>query len=404
MRVLFLGLAVPYLHYSQNLYSELIIEFHERGDDITLIAPAYYDDDVGLELENGVPVIRVKTLELFDSGKIIKGLANLLLPWQYKRALKKHKIDLNFDLVIMPTPPITLTSLAHWFKKKYGSTLYLVMRDIFPQNAIDLGLMREGSLVYNYFRKQEKKTYQVFNSIGCMSQGNIDYVLKHNPEMNGEKFHLLPNWGPLRPLLKSEEIAALKKKYGTQGKFVAIYGGNIGLPQKVENIAHLAKEFKEYKDIFFMIIGHGTRNEQLKEIIEKEKLENIRFVTEKLDAAEYFEVLQIADVGLISLSEDFTIPNIPSKALAYYNAKKPIFASIDTNTDFGSILEENDSGVWGEAGNYKQLKEKFLYLYNNRGRCEEMGMNGYNYFKKTLLTSDAYNIIKEEAGKIIKKN
>ena len=316
MRVLFLGLAVPYLDDSQNLYSELIIEFHKRGEDITLIAPAYYDDDVGLDMENGIPVIRVKTLELFDSGKLLKGLANILLPWQYKRALKKYGVDLNFDLVIMPTPPITLTAVAFWLKKKYGSITYLIMRDIFPQNAVDLGLMRSDSFIFKYFRKKEKKTYEVFDSIGCMSQGNIDYVLNHNPEMDPEKFHLLPNWGPLRPFVKEDKIKAFREKYGTEGKFVAIYGGNIGIPQKVENIAYLAKECKDIEDIFFLIIGHGTKKEQLSAIIKKESLSNVLFVDEKLDAAEYFEVLQMADVGLISLSEDFTIPNIPSKALA----------------------------------------------------------------------------------------
>lgn len=392
MRIIYLGLAVPNMDEYHNMFTELVAEFRDNGHDITVVAPSYDANIEGLQVEDGIPILRVPTMKMFRVGKIQKGLATLLLPYQYKRALKKAKIDLNFDLVMMPTPPITLVDVASWIKRKYGAKMYLVLRDIFPQNAVDLQMMSPNGVAYSYFRKKEKEMYQTSDYIGCMSPGNIEYVKKHNPDQDPSKLHLLPNWTPLKPNLEQSEINRIKDQYGLTDKFIVMFGGNIGRPQKMENIVALAKSCAAMKDIFFLIIGGGNEKENLNRMILKEKLDNIK-VKDYLTREEYFKVLQIADVGLISLSEDFTIPNIPSKSLVYYNAKVPILASIDVNTDFGPHLEEIGAGLWAEAGKTELLKEKLLQLYRNPEKRKEMGENGYHHLKNNLLVSMAYKNI-----------
>ena len=393
MRVIFLGLAVPNMNEYHNMFTELVVEFRNNGHDIMIVAPTYDEKVYGMQIEDGIPTLRVPTLELFGVGKIQKGLATLLLPYQYKRALKKSNIDLRFDLVMMPTPPITLVNVASWLKRKYGSKMYLILRDIFPQNALDLGMMNPKGLAYTYFRKKEKEMYFASDYIGCMSQGNIDYVKRHNPEQDSNKLHLLPNWAWLQPNLEQQEIIKIKEQYGLLDKFIVVFGGNIGKPQKMENIVALAKSCSAIKEIFFLIIGGGNEKEHLDQMILQENLNNVR-VKDFLSREEFFKVLQIADVGLISLSENFTIPNIPSKSLVYFNARVPILASVDLNTDFGTQLENIGAGLWAEAGKTKILKEKLMYLYNNPDKRMKMGENGYQYFKSNLLASMAYkNII-----------
>lgn len=393
MRVVFLGLAVPNMNEYHNMFTELVVEFRNNGHDIMVVAPTYDEKVYGMQIEDGIPTLRVPTLELFGVGKIQKGLATLLLPYQYKRALKKSNIDLRFDLVMMPTPPITLVNVASWLKRKYGSKMYLILRDIFPQNALDLGMMNPKGLAYTYFRKKEKEMYFASDYIGCMSPGNIDYVKRHNPEQDSNKLHLLPNWAWLQPNLEQQEIIRIKEQYGLLDKFIVVFGGNIGKPQKMENIVALAKSCSAIKEIFFLIIGGGNEKEHLDQMILQENLNNVR-VKDFLSREEFFKVLQIADVGLISLSENFTIPNIPSKSLVYFNARVPILASVDLNTDFGTQLENIGAGLWAEAGKTEILKEKLMYLYNNPDKRMKMGENGYQYFKSNLLASMAYkNII-----------
>lgn len=393
-KIIFLALGFPDVSKSTILYTDLVQEFHKKGHDILVLAPAMDKKDTGLRLEGGVKVIRVATLPLFNVGAVKKGIANVLLGKQYKKALKANKIKMDFDLVIMPTPPITLTKTASWIAKKSGAKLYLILRDIFPQNAVDLKMMKEGGAIHSYFRKKELELYDVADSIGCMSPANVNYVKEHNPEMDHSKLHLLPNWENL-PTYKEASVSSteeLLNKYGIKDKFIVIFGGNIGRPQKMENIIDLAKKCQEIDDIVFFIIGTGTEKQKLSNLVNELKLPNV-ILENRIPKADYNNLLNLSQVGLISLSEDFTIPNFPSKILSYFGNKKPVLASVDLQTDVGLLLEETNSGLWAEAGKTEMLKEKLLELYNNKDLRITMGENGHKYMKENLLPENAYNTI-----------
>lgn len=398
MKVIFLALAFPKMDKSKYLYTQLVSQFHENGHDITVVAPMYDDVTEGLQIEEGIKVIRVRTMKLFNVGIIKKGIANVRLPYQYKKALKENKIGFDFDLIITPTPPITLYGVASWLKKKSDAKLYLILRDIFPQNAVDLGMLKKSGLIHYYFRRKERKLYAKSDAIGCMSQGNVDFVKLHNPKVQSEKLHLLPNWGDITPLVDESEIAQIRKKEGFEGKTLIIFGGNIGLPQKLENIVDLALECQEEKNIVFLIMGAGNERQNLENLVKSKQVKNL-IIRDGLPQNEYMKWVQMADIGLISLSEKFTIPNIPSKALSYYNTNTPILASIDTNTDFGKIMDELGTGVWAKAGNTKELKEKLLYLINNPEIRKEMGANGFKYMKEHLSGNKAYLTIINSVNK-----
>ncbi len=395
MRVIFLGLAVPNMDTSTNLYADLIQEFHKNGHDVFVVAPVMSETQSGLKVEGGVRVLRIETLKLFGVGKFYKAIANLLLPYQFGRGMRRHKIPMDFDLVLIPTPPITLMPLARKIKKKCGARVYLILRDIFPQNAIDLKIMREGGLAHRFFRSQEKELYRICDGIGCMSPGNMQYIMRHNPEIPPSIVHELPNWRRVAPYPIHDEDETIRDQYGFGNRFVVIFGGNIGLPQKMENIVALARSCAEQEDIFFAIFGEGTEKQPLADRIEAAGLQNIR-VFDELSSSEYFRVLQVADVGLISLSEDFTIPNTPSKVMVYYNAKKPILAAIDRNTDIGQILEDIGAGVWAEANKTDELKGLLMKLYHDPELRKEMGENGYRYLQERLPPEIAYETVIRE--------
>ena len=392
MKVIFLALAFPKMDKTKYLYTQLVSQFYENGHDITVVAPAYNESITGLQIEEEIKIIRVKTLPLFGVGLIKKGIANVILPYQYKRAIKKHNLDLDFDLILMPTPPISLFGVVSWLKKKSKAKAYLILRDIFPQNAVDLGMLKKGDPIHAYFRRKEKRLYQSMDLIGCMSEGNISFIKEHNPQIVSNKLHMLPNWGDIVPLASDDAIFELRKKEGLENKFVVIFGGNIGLPQKMENIVELALACSEKKDIIFLIMGNGSEYRNLENLVKFKSVKNVQ-LRDGLPQKEYMHWVQMADVGLISLSEKFTIPNIPSKALSYYNTKTPILASIDRNTDFGTILDDLNVGVWAEAGKTKELKEKLMLLYNNPELRKEMGKNGYNYMKEHLSSKGAYQAV-----------
>ncbi len=392
-KVLFLALGYPDVAKSTVLYTDLMQEFADQGHKVLVVAPAYEEGNYGHRVEGKVEVLRVRTLPLFKVGAIKKGIANLLLPFQYKNAIKKNG-DFDFDLIILPTPPITLFSVASWLKSKTKAKTYLILRDIFPQNAVDLKMMKENGVFHNYFRKQELKLYKLTDSIGCMSKANISYVRQHNPSLDHTKLHLLPNWEKIPPPVSDDGIATVSEKLDISNKFVAIFGGNLGKPQQLENIVGLAKSCREIEDIFFLILGSGTESERVKQLIAQDNLTNIKLVG-RVPKKEYVQILAAADVGLISLHEQFTIPNFPSKVLTYFGLKKPVLASLDLSTDFGQMLDETKSGLWSKAGNIEAFKDNLLWFYNNREKGIEMGQNGYNYMKSHLTPEIAYKTIME---------
>lgn len=391
MNILFLMLAFPNLEKSSNLYTDLVEEFAAQGHHVFPVAPAQTDERTGIYEENRIQVLRVKTMPLFNVNFIRKGIANIWLPYQYKTAIKCHFKKIHFDLVIMPTPPITMIKIADYIKRRDGAKFYLILRDIFPQNAVDLGLMKKGGIVYHLFRRKEKKMYRQADQIGCMSQGNVDYVKKFNPEVDPGKLHILMNFQKPSALAVIDE--GIKEKYGLTNKFIVVFGGNMGIPQQLENVIALAKACQEdYPDVIFFLIGKGTQKKEIMDMAAKENVENILF-RDLVPQKDYLQLVSQCDIGLISLNINFTIPNIPSKTMAYYDAGIPVLASIDASTDYGRILEESKSGLYSLSGDLQGLKKNFDLLYHDARLREEMGENGRQFMKEHMTPEVAYKVI-----------
>jgi len=391
MNVLFLFIVYPDVKENSSMYTDLTMEFASKGHKV-FVAVANGPCKTTINNENGIKVLRVKTLELYNTSIFKKGLANILLPYQVMSKIRQYFHTVIFDVIIIPTPPITYLSTVKKLKKKSKSKLYLILRDIFPQNAWDLGIIR-SRILFNYFRAKEKKLYAISDFIGCMSQGNIEYVRKYNPEVESKKLHLLPNWKNI--VNPKNEDPDIRKKYILENKYIALYGGNLGKPQQLGFILELADAVKHLTDIVFLIIGDGTEKKKMIKDSIKMNLSNVLFMN-TLPRDKYQEVAKICDIGLINNSSLFTIPNFPSRTLSYWEAKLPILAAINKNTDYGEILERSGSGLGCLTGDINVYMQNFMKLYSNKALRISMGESGYNYLVENCLTSQAYKTIIEK--------
>lgn len=275
MNVLFLMISFPDINKDSNLYSDLAEEFRNNGHQVYVatLLEKKHNQKTYLEKVKNLNILRVRAGNWFNTNSLlVKGITTLTIANYFKKDIKKYFNKIKFDLVIYPTPPITFAPVVKYLKQRYKCKTYLILRDIFPQNVRDLGLLNNPFL-YNYFRLKEKKLYNISDYIGCMSKGNIKYVLDHN-DIDKNKLEILYNWGKV--FYNSEVIAVdYKKKYGLENKFVAVFGGNIGLPQELEFILELAKEYKNRSDIIFYIIGKGAQKEKIVNLINYHKLSNV---------------------------------------------------------------------------------------------------------------------------------
>ncbi|QHI72083.1 glycosyltransferase family 4 protein [Aminipila terrae] len=393
MNVLFLMIISPEIKRNPNLYTELMEEFREKGHKVYVAAIEEKKNgrQTRITEESGIKILHIRTGNMFNVNPIEKGLTTLSLGRLFKKGLKQYFKHIKFDLVMMPTPPITFADAMNFIKKRDNAKAYLILRDIFPQNARDIGLLK-NEILFKYFRNKEKKMYRVADYIGCMSQGNIDYVLKHNPEVQGNKLELLPNWSRVETPIETEGSVDYKKKYGLEGKFVCIFGGNIGWPQELEFLLELAKSVRDRADIIFLIVGKGITKPKIEKIIADEAINNV-IMKDFLPKEDYDGLVNQCDVGLINLDRRFTIPNIPSKTTGYFKASVPVLASVDASTDYGKVLENARAGLWSITGDLEQYKRNLLELADNPDRAKQMGINGRKYLEKYLTVKDAYNTV-----------
>lgn len=388
MNILFFSLGGVH----SSLYGLLAKTFAKRGGQITMINPSS-DGFCDTESDN-IRQITFKALPVSGGSSLRKGLANLLMPFQCKRIVKKLIKKNRFDIILSSTPPVAFYLPIEYIKKRNPQAKhYLILRDIWPEAFNLFDFEKHHPIIYAFFRKQEKRLYATVDIIGCMSEGNIDFVAASNPETQS-KLRLLYNWG--RAKEKVETDATIREKYGLVGKFVLIYGGNMGVPQGLDNVVDLANMVKDKSDVVFLLIGKGTEKERIKRKVQDLHLTNVR-ILDFLPKEDYESVLQTCDVGLISLNNMLKTPSIPSKTISYWNLRMPILAIVDHATDYGpSIIDKSESGLWAFADQPEQIKNAFEKLYADSDYRKQLGENGMRFLlEKCTVETACDNIIKQ---------
>ena len=383
----------------RGVYTDLLRKFRSEGWKVYIVTPRERSLGMPTELaeRNGVQILGVKTLNLQKTSAIEKGVGQVTVESLYKRAIKKYFKGVHFDLILYSTPPITFPSVIQYLKAANPQAkTYLLLKDIFPQNAVDIGMMSKSGLkglLYKFFRKKEKKLYAQSDYIGCMSPANVAYLLEHNPEISRERVGVAPNSVELHPSDTSGSVdkAAVRLKHGLpEDKPIFIYGGNLGKPQGIPFLIKCLDANAERNDCFFVVIGTGTELPKLKQWYRDRKPLSVK-VMDGLPRHEYEELANSCDVGLIFLDHRFTIPNYPSRLLPYLMTKKPILAATDPNCDTGKIAEENGYGLWCESDSvegFTSTVDKML-----RSDLKEMGERGYAFLCKNYQVINTYQAI-----------
>ncbi|TFE01698.1 glycosyltransferase family 4 protein [Jeotgalibacillus salarius] len=394
MNILFLTLAYPEEENQTNLYTDLMTEFVRHGHTVRVICQreAKSGGQTGWTAHRGVKVLRIRTGNITQSSFIEKGISLIRLKQQFINGYRSYLQQESFDLLIYSTPPVDFADVVAFIKQKNRCKTYLLLKDIFPQNAVDMELMRNGSLLHRYFRNKERKLYRNSDHIGCMSEGNRQFLLKHNPELSAQKVDVNPNSiqpGDVKTLVEKD---TLKEKMGIPiDATVYLYGGNLGKPQGIDFLLETVKSLKGRSDIYFLIVGSGTEYEKISYCIQDYQLSNVKLLT-ALPKTDFDALVSAADVGMIYLDRRFTIPNIPSRLLSYMEQSTCIYAITDRHTDLKEIISSADCGFWSEAGDlaaFKGVIEK-IQSHNSLSR---LGENGRAYLENHFTVSISYDRI-----------
>lgn len=401
MNILFLTMSSNFDNIEKRgIYTDLMRKFRDEGHEVYIIHPNERRSGKPTEVKTTgrIHCLGVRTLNVTKTNVVEKGIGQLLLEGQFKRALKKHFGNIKFDVILYSTPPITFNNVIRYAKKTSGgkAMTYLLLKDIFPQNAVDMQMLSKTgvkSVLYRMFRKKEKELYRLSDFIGCMSPANVRYVIEHNPEVNARKVELAPNSVELKPesFQEEKERGHIREKYHLPtDRPIFIYGGNLGIPQGIPFLIDCLDANADREDCHIVVVGSGTYYHKL-EAWYKSRRPRAVTVMKSLPKADYDRLVSACHVGLIFLDYRFTIPNYPSRLLSYLEYKMPIIACTDPNCDTGAIAEANGFGLYAPSNDVAAFTHAVDRMLASD--IHEMGKRGFRFLKDNYLAEHTYEAV-----------
>lgn len=375
---------------------ELALKFLSLKHKVVVLTPGTICQKAFLitEIYEGVEVWRFKSINFRRKSKLFRATGEILMPFFALIALliNKKAASVNFDLVVNYSPSIFFAPVALYFRNK-KTFIFLVLRDFFPQWAIDQGLLAKHSPITWFFRQVEKLNYRSSNVVAVQSPANLNIFKQiYSGQVD---LKVLMNWSAQSPYALKEgfDRHCLRNELGIPGdKIILLYGGNIGYAQDMQNIVRLAKGLSSCEKAHLFLIGQGDEYEMVNEAINKYQLENLTLMP-AVSQDKYIEYVASADIGLFSLSKAHTAHNFPGKLLGYMVESKPILGSVNLGNDVASIMLDSKSGLVSFNGDDDQFLADALSLIENESLRKEMGLNAYALLKNTFSVDKAYQVI-----------
>lgn len=400
MYVLFL--SDEYLPESTRAHAkmmhDLALKFLHHGHKPVLLTPGsiYQSKALKREFIDGIHIWRFRTFNFRVNNKFLRAVYELLMPIFALIALlgSQQKVDLKFDIIINYSPSIFFAPVARYFRKK-DTFVFLVLRDFFPQWAVDQGLISKNSPITYFFNYVARVNYRSSNVIAVQSLAN-HYVFKDIYKEPAD-VRVLMNWSSQNSLssFNSERNQQIRNELNLSiDKVILLYGGNIGNAQDMMNIARLAQNLQKYKKAHIVLIGQGNEYEMIKHFIKVNKIKNMTLLP-SVSQNKYREYLASADIGLFSLAKTHTSHNFPGKLLGYMAEKKPLLGSVNKGNDVIQMIVKSKSGFVTINGNDKKFLKNAINLINNKTLRREMGLNANNLLKTDFSVDKAYKVIYE---------
>lgn len=374
-----------------KMFHELALEFLKNGHEVVVIRPdSNQSEKLVKKLYEGVFVWSFRSPPLKDISKINRAINESYLSFNAWRSIKSEVLSTCFDGIILYSPSIFFGSLVGRIKKVWGCQSYLVLRDLFPQWAIDSGFIKKGSVIEHYFRFFEKINYHNADYIGLMSDNNIDFFNKCEPEFIS-KTQLLRNWASL-PSTDESNNYSYRSKLGLQKKVIYFYGGNIGHAQDMTNLMRLVRNMKMIKDAHFLFVGQGDEVALIQQLAIDWKLDEFSLLP-SVSQLEFKQILSEIDVGLFSLAATHNTHNFPGKLLGYMVESKPILGSVNYGNDLLQIINNSNSGYTYYNGDDDALFGAAKKLFFDEKLRRDLGRNAFYLLEKEFSVESAYKNI-----------
>lgn len=372
-----------------KMTDDLAREFISRHHEVSILVPAEsLGSSVEVDASPGLEVIRYRSGKMKGASLIVRAFNESMISLTAYRRTRRLMAERRYDAIVFYSPSIFFGPLVAHFKRKWNIKAYLILRDIFPDWAVQACVMKRGP-VCCFFRAFARLQYAVADVIGVESRRYQEYFAKTR---YAGKLELLRNWAarynPEGPDYN------YRRQLGLDGKTVFFYGGNFGVAQDMDNILRLAKRMSAHPETHFLLVGDGSEAGRLRARVRQENIRNVTILP-AVDQESYLAMLSQFDVGLISLDRRLKTFNNPGKMLGYMGCGIPILASTNPgNDELIELLHTSGAGLRSVNGD----DEKFFL--NAMKLCDPELRKGMGENSRRLLAAEFSTQM--AAGKILR--
>ena len=387
----------PIISTLAGMMEELVEALIKKGHNVT-VATAWLPNKLSRETshnvfiplsnENGASIIRIRTPFLNSENYVLRGVSQLLLPYIFWNNIRKYAKG-KIDAVTVYTPPITFATLGTLIKKKCNARFILNIQDIFPQNAIDLGIVKNPLLI-RLFEYLELNAYCAADQITSHTKCSLRFLIEKRG-VSPDKIHLVTNWIDISPYRNAHKID-FRNKFHLEGKLVFLFAGVMGPSQGLDALIEAAVQLKKVtNEICFLFVGEGTEKDRLMNMAEDYSLDNVVFEP-LIPLGQYPDLVKSVDAGIVCLSSLNTTPVVPAKILGYMAASLPVAAILQRESDGHDLIRESQCGYSiSSDGSVEDVADRVMKLYNEKARFKEFGENGLRYVSQHFSKETCVN-------------
>lgn len=383
----------PEIGAPQRRLSDLAERFVQAGHSVTVLTamPNYpqgriHDGYGGLmrrEQMNGVEVIRTAIYPT-QKASFIHRLTNYF-SFVISSALLGIFLLRKADYLMVESPPLFLGISGIWLSWIKHARLIFNVSDLWPESAVQLGLVRKASLAHRLSAWLESWCYRSAWLITGQSRGILSDIVERFPQ---KTTYRLSNGVDIEKFGGQYFSDDLRQQLRGTGKCIAVYAGLHGLAQGLDQLMQAADALRNEADLRIVLVGDGPEKQTLVQNAQDRNLRNLEF-RDPIPAGDVPHLLATADIILITLKS--YIPGaVPSKLYEAMASGKPIVLVAEGEP--ATILQQHNAGLVVHPGDITSLVESLRQLRDSPQMRDEMGRNGRlaaeEHFNREKIAAD----------------
>jgi len=269
------------------------------------------------------------------------------------------KVDVTFAM----TPPLPMAATGWFAALARRAPLVLNVQDVFPDVAVELGLLRGRTLI-SAANALERWSYARCAAVTVLSadmRANLAAKMRRP-----QRLRVIPNFVDAEVVQPGPTENSYRAEYGLSGKTVVMYAGNVGMSQSLDLLVHAARSTHDRDDIVYVINGGGSTLPEL-----------------EAEAGGLPELLAAADLHVVPLKAGLARSSVPSKTYSIMAAGRPLVASVDEGSEVQRVIEAAGAGIAVTPDDAEAFTAAVLKLADDPDAREKMGAAARAYVERT---------------------